>query len=90
MSKQNITIRLDPETVRKLDQMAMAMDRDRSWLMNRAITRYVEDEGWQVKAIRESVQKVESGQARFVPHEDVARWLDSWGTDDELEPPRCK
>jgi predicted transcriptional regulator len=90
MSKQNITLRLDPETVKRLDQLAQAMDRDRSWLMSRAIERYIEEEAWQVKAIREAVQKVKEGRGRFVPHDEVARWLDSWGTDNEQPPPSCK
>ena len=90
MSKQNITVRLDPETVRQLDQMAQVMDRDRSWLMSRAIERYIEDEAWQVRAIREAVRKVQEGRARFVSHEDVISWLDSWGTDNELPPPQCR
>lgn len=90
MTKQNITVRLEPETVKRLDQMGEAMERDRSWLMSRAIERYVEEEAWQVKEIREAVQKVREGRGRFVPHEDVARWLDSWGTDNELTPPQCR
>jgi predicted transcriptional regulator len=90
MSKQNVTIRLDPETVRQLDQMAQAMERDRSWLMSRAIERYVEDEAWQVRAIREALQKVREGRGRFASHEEVTAWLDSWGTDDELPPPQCR
>lgn len=90
MPKQNVTVRLDPETVKRLDLMGRAMERDRSWLMSYAIERYVEQEAWQVKEIREAVQKVRVGQGRFVPHEDIAAWLDSWGTDNELPPPQCK
>lgn len=26
---------------------------------------------------------------RFVSHEAVMRWLESWGTDNELPPPKC-
>jgi predicted transcriptional regulator len=26
---------------------------------------------------------------RFVTHEAVVRWLNSWGTDNELTPPKC-
>ena len=26
---------------------------------------------------------------RTIPYEDVRRWLLSWGTDNELPPPRC-
>jgi len=90
MSKQNITVRLEPEMVAKLDQLAAAMQRDRSWLMGHAIERYVEEEAWQVKAIREAMQKVKDRRARVASHEDVSRWLESWGTDDEREAPECK
>ena len=26
---------------------------------------------------------------RFITHEAVVRWLKSWGTDNELPPPKC-
>lgn len=29
-------------------------------------------------------------EGRFVPHAEVAEWLDSWGTPDELPCPRPK
>jgi predicted transcriptional regulator len=77
MPKQNVTVRLDPETIRCLDQMAQAMDRDRAWLMSHAIERYVEEEAWQVAAILEAVMKVKSGKAKLVPHEDVFARLDA-------------
>jgi len=77
MPKQNITVRLDPETVKCLDQMAQAMDRDRAWLMSHAIERYVEEEAWQVAAIREAVLKVKSGKAKLLPHEDVFARLEA-------------
>ncbi|KGM33433.1 CopG family transcriptional regulator [Inquilinus limosus] len=39
-------------------------------------------------AVAEAIADVEAG--RMVPHEDVRRWLLSWGTDSELPPPECK
>ncbi len=27
---------------------------------------------------------------RTVPHEEVRTWLDSWGSSDETDPPRCR
>ena len=77
MPKQNVTVRLDPETVERLDQMAKAMDRDRSWLMSHAIERYVEDEAWQVEEIRKAVEKVKSGNAKLIPHDEVFAKLEA-------------
>jgi predicted transcriptional regulator len=77
MPKQNITVRLNSETVKRLDQMAQAMDRDRSWLMSHAIERYVEDEAWQVEEIRKAVEKVKSGRAKLIPHDEVFAKLEA-------------
>lgn len=45
---------------------------------------------WQIEAIQEALQSIEDGTAKFVSHEKVSAWLDSWGTDNELDPPECK
>lgn len=39
-------------------------------------------------AIREGIAAADAG--RLVPHEEMRRWLLSWGTEDELPPPQCK
>ena len=36
---------------------------------------------------RKAMADMDAG--RFVSHEAVMRWLQSWGTDDELPPPKC-
>lgn len=87
MSSKTVSVRLTPETLAKLDVMAEAMQRPRAWLMAHAIDRYVETEAWQITAIRQAVDELEQGQADLMPHDEVVRWLDSWGTDREAEPP---
>lgn len=46
MSKENITFRLDGEKRAALDALAAGMDRDRSYLINEAITLYLEMHQW--------------------------------------------
>jgi predicted transcriptional regulator len=41
-----------------------------------------------VAAIEEARAQVDAGKT--VSYEEVRRWLQSWGTDKELPPPRCK
>ena len=36
---------------------------------------------------RNAMADIDAG--RFVTHEAVVRWLNSWGTEDELPPPKC-
>ena len=90
MAKETISVRLDRETLKRLSTMAKATGRTRGALMTHAIEKYVETEAWQVAAIQEAVDELERGEAGFVEHEDVAKWLNSWGTDNEVEPPACK
>jgi len=41
---------------------------------------------WQIAHIKEALAEDEAG-APGVPHEEVMRWMDSWGTDHELPRP---
>ncbi len=38
---------------------------------------------------REQKAMADMDAGRFVTHEAVVRWLKSWGTDNELPPPKC-
>ena len=42
----------------------------------------VEDSAW-------AEGEADAKAGRVVPHEAVKAWLKSWGTDDELPPPKC-
>jgi predicted transcriptional regulator len=46
------------------------------------------DEEEEERAIAEAEADVAAG--RVVPHEEVAKWLKSWGTPDELLCPKSK
>lgn len=38
---------------------------------------------------REQKAMADIDAGRFMTHEAVVRWLKSWGTDNELPPPKC-
>lgn len=38
---------------------------------------------------REQKAMADIDAGRFITHEAVVRWLKSWGTENELPPPRC-
>lgn len=61
MSKENITFRLDSEKRAALDAIAVGMDRDRSYLLNEAITLYLEMYQWQIEEIQKGVAEAEAG-----------------------------
>jgi len=69
MSKENITFRLDSEKRAALDLIAVGMDRDRSYLINEAITLYLEMHQWQIKEIQSGIAEAEAED--FATEEEV-------------------
>ena len=74
-----VTTRIDEDTQSRLDQLAKATDRSRSWLVADAIRRYVEEEGWQVAAIEEGVRQADAGD--FATEDEVKAAFAEWGVD---------
>jgi len=74
-----VTTRIDEETQSRLEQLAKATDRSRSWLVADAIRRYVEEETWQVAAIEEGVRQADAGD--FATEEEVKAAFAKWGVD---------
>ncbi|VAW14307.1 hypothetical protein MNBD_BACTEROID05-722 [hydrothermal vent metagenome] len=89
MSK-TVSIRLEDEVILDLDKLSKITERSKAWLMGKAVEQYIENESWQIKSIEKTLHKVKSGQAKFANHDAVSQWLNSWGTDNELQPPQCK
>lgn len=81
-----ITVRVDKGTRDRLEKLAKATARSRSYLAAEALRAFVEVNEWQIRAIREGVDAADEG--RLVPHKRVDAWLATWGEDDERESPR--
>lgn len=82
------TLRVPAALRDRLDKLAEATDRSRSWLAAQAIAEYVEAQEWQIETVEQGLADIKSG--RFVEDQRVADWLDSWGTDAESPPPPCE
>jgi len=80
-----LSVRINPTTKKRLDALAKRARRSKSFLAAEAITAYVEVESWQLDEIQAAAADLDAG--RSVPHEDVARWLESWGRKRERKPP---
>lgn len=83
-----VTVRIPVEVNRKLERLAKATSRSKSWLAAEAIGTYVTSESDFLVAVEEGRKAAESGDV--VPYEEVRQWLASWGTKDELPPPHKK
>lgn len=63
------TIRLDDETLAKLDALAADTDRSRNWLAAKAIETYIELNSWQIERIKEGIAQADRGE--FATKEEV-------------------
>ena len=85
MIRTTLSFRTDEETKSWLDRLAEARRRDRSFLINEAIEQLLELNDWQEAQIRAGIEEADRGET--VPHEEVATWLRSLGTDNPLPVP---
>ncbi len=83
-------IKLETETRDRLQSLAEKMDRSPHWVMKTAIEHYVsqQEQYWQER--EDDMQRWQDYQLTGdgVPHDQVAAWLDQFGTDDETACPR--
>jgi RHH-type transcriptional regulator, rel operon repressor / antitoxin RelB len=71
--QEAVTVRLDGRLRRRLDALARSMDRSNAFLAAEAIAGYVDQQEWQVAAIREGVRQADAGE--FAPRASVERLL---------------
>jgi predicted transcriptional regulator len=61
-AKVQISLRVPAELVEAFDTIAKGMERDRSWVMLRALKQYLEEEGAEVMAELEGLASAERGE----------------------------
>lgn len=83
----SLTVYLPSEIEARLDRLAKSTSISKSTLAAAAIVVYLDDQERQLEKIREGLADAKAG--RVVSHEEVTRWLESWGSENELPPPRC-
>ncbi|HEV2728858.1 MAG TPA: CopG family ribbon-helix-helix protein [Terriglobales bacterium] len=82
-----LSVRLKPETKKRLAKLARASGRSSNFLISDAVESYVADQERMLAEVRQSSRQVQSGH--YIKNEDMKAWLLSWGTDAELPVPKC-
>ncbi len=82
-----LSVRLKPETKKRLSKLAKASGRSSNFLISDAVESYVADQERLLAESRQGERQFKSGH--FIKHEDMKAWLLSWGTNHELPPPKC-
>lgn len=84
------TVRLQPEVEKSLAAMSGKLHRTKSWLINQALREYLERQEQEQIRWQETLNAMESvAQGKLVSGEAVHTWLRSWGSDNELPPPKA-
>jgi RHH-type transcriptional regulator, rel operon repressor / antitoxin RelB len=69
MEKSTVTVRVASQTKRALDEIAEALDRDRTYIVNEALSAYIEIHEWQCAHIRQGIRDADAG--RFASEGEV-------------------
>jgi predicted transcriptional regulator len=84
------TVRLQPEVESGLELMAGRLHRSKNWLVNQAIREFVARQELEQSRWSETLSAMESvAQGKVASGEAVQAWLESWGSSDELPPPKA-
>ena len=73
------TIRIDNDTLGRIDGLANTLSRSRSWVINQAIERFLDYEEWFVQEVKDGLDEVERGE--IATDEEVAATFRKWGVD---------
>jgi len=86
MASTTLTVQLSDTDSARLGSLAKATGRSESSLAAEAVSEYLAAQDWQVAAIEAGIESLDRGEG--VPHSAVRAWIESWGTDRELDPPK--
>jgi predicted transcriptional regulator len=75
-AKGVFTIRVSSELQDRLDAIADAIDRPRSWVVNRALEAFVDSEAWQIEEIKRGLAEADAGE--FATDAEVEAKFEKW------------
>jgi predicted transcriptional regulator len=83
------TVRLQAEIEQSLEAIASRLDRSKGWVINQALSEYIERQRLEQERWSQTLKAMESAtQGKVVDASEVHSWLNSWGTERELTAPR--
>jgi len=86
MSTTPFSVRLEPKIKARLEEEARIANLSASSLANKAIESFLAARAAKRAQIEAALVEAEKGE--FISGEAFDRWIDSWGTEAELPPPR--
>jgi len=83
------SVRLQAEIETPLENLAKKLDRSKSYLINQAIKEFLARKSLEEQQWRETLEAIDSvTSGKLIDEKNVSNWLESWGTENELDPPK--
>lgn len=83
------TVRLQADIEQRLEAIASRLHRSKSWVINQALSEYIEKQQLEHERWQQTLDAMESAaQGKVVDASEVHGWLNSWGSDSEQDAPR--
>jgi RHH-type rel operon transcriptional repressor/antitoxin RelB len=73
-----MTIRLEPELKSRLDKLAIATQRSKSFLASEAVREFIELNEWQILELKEAINEADAGD--FASDQEVDAVFKQWTT----------
>ena len=82
------SVRLQPEIEDPLENLSKKLDRSKNYLINQAIKEFLARESLAEQRWVETLDAIDSVKSgKLIDEKEVNDWLDSWGSENELDPP---
>ena len=83
------SIRLRPEIEKPLAKLATKLERSKNYLINQAIKEFLARKSLDESRWIDTLAALDSVKSNNLTEEEsVSEWLESWGTENELNPPK--
>lgn len=86
MNTRVMTAHVPAPLAEKVDQLAARKERSRGWIINKALSAWIEQEEERQRLTLEALADVDAG--RVIDHQAVQEWAESLGTDEPRPLPR--
>jgi len=86
-----VAIKIDQKTKERYKNLAQIKDRSAHWMMREAIKQYVDREEKRESFRQDAVNSWNEYQETglHATGDEVIKWLNTWGSDDEKDAPEC-
>lgn len=73
------TIRINEDTLGRVDGLANTLSRTRSWVIKQAIEQFLDYEEWFVQEVKDGLKEIERGD--IATNDEVTAKFRGWGVD---------